>query len=112
MAETTRTIKRRYSRRITEQEEKRRKLLTLAGIVVILMMAGGMLFYRSARLSEERVRYQTQIEKLETELEAAKQREVELTMRKIEITSDDYIEEEARYRLGLVHDNEILIKRK
>lgn len=111
--ETSRTKPRkRYARRPSAKEQKKRLQLTFAGIGLILILTAGILGFRTTRLNQQKAVYAAQAEQLQSDIEDEKNRNEELLKRKLEVTSDTYIESEARKRLGLVREDEVLIKRK
>lgn len=104
--------RKRYARRTSAKEQKKRLRLTFAGIGLILILAAGILGFRTAQLNQQKAVYAAQAEQLQADIEDEKERSEELLKKKLEVTSDTYIESEARKRLGLVREDEVLIKRK
>lgn len=104
--------RKRYARRTSAKEQKKRLQLTFAGIGLILILAAGILGSQTLRLNQQKAAYTAQVEQLQSDIEDEENRNEELLKKKLEVTSDTYIESEARKRLGLVREDEILIKRK
>lgn len=104
--------RKRYARRTSAKEQKKRLQLTFAGIGLILILAAGILGSQTLRLNQQKAAYTAQAEQLQSDIEDEENRNEELLKKKLEVTSDTYIESEARKRLGLVREDEILIKRK
>ncbi|MGN0293314.1 MAG: septum formation initiator family protein [Lachnospiraceae bacterium] len=104
--------RRRYTRRTSAKEQKRRLRLTFAGIGLILVLAACILGFQTVRINQQKAAYTAQVEQLQADIEDEQNRQQELLKKKIEVTSDAYIESEARKRLGLVREDEVLIKRK
>lgn len=104
--------RRRYSRRPSAKEQKKRLRLTFAGIGLILILAAGILVFQTNRLNQQKAVYAAQIEQLQSDIEDEEIRNEELTIKQKEVSSDTYIESEARKRLGLIREDEVLIKRK
>ncbi|MDD7388353.1 MAG: septum formation initiator family protein [Lachnospiraceae bacterium] len=104
--------RRKYARRISAKEQKKRLRLTFTGIGLILILAAGILGFQTSRLNQQKAAYTAQVEQLQSDIEDEQERQQELLKKKIEVSSDAYIESEARKRLGLVREDEVLIKRK
>lgn len=104
--------RRKYARRPSAKEQKKRLRLTFAGIGLILVLAAGILGFQTARINQQKAAYTAQVEQLQSDIEDEQNRQQELLKKKIEVSSDAYIESEARKRLGLVREDEVLIKRK
>ena len=104
--------RKRYARRTSAKEQKKRLQLTFAGIGLILILAAGILGSQTLRLNQQKAAYTAQVKQLQSDIEDEENRNEELLKKKLEVTSDTYIESEARKRLGLVREDEILIKRK
>lgn len=102
----------RYARRPSARDQKRRLRLTFVGIGLIIILAAGILGFQTNRLSQQKETYAAQVEQLQSKIEDEKARQEELMKKKIEVTSDAYIESEARKRLGYVYKDEVLVKRK
>lgn len=106
------TTRRRFARRPSAKEQKKRLRLTFAGIGLILILAAGILVFQTTRLNQQKAAYAAQVEQLQSDIEKEENRKEELLQKKMEVTSDTYIESEARKRLGLIREDEVLIKRK
>lgn len=104
--------RKRYTRRPSAKEQKKRLQLTFAGIGLILILAAGILAFQTTRLNQQKAFYTAQVEQLQSDIEDEEARKQELLKKKIEVSSDAYIESEARKRLGLIREDEVLIKRK
>lgn len=112
MDTSKRKPRRRYARRPSAKEQKKRLRLTFAAIGLILVLAAGILGFQTAQINQQKAAYTAQVEQLQSDIEDEQNRQQELLKKKIEVTSDAYIESEARKRLGLVREDEVLIKRK
>lgn len=104
--------RKKYTRRPSAKEQKKRLQLTFAGIGLILILAAGILGFQTTRLNQQKAFYAAQVEQLQSDIEDEEARKQELLKKKIEVSSDAYIESEARKRLGLIREDEVLIKRK
>ncbi|MCI7098404.1 MAG: septum formation initiator family protein [Lachnospiraceae bacterium] len=112
MDTTKRKPRRRYARRTSAKEQKKRLRLTFAAMGLILVLAAGILGFQTAQINQQKAAYTAQVEQLQSDIEDEQNRQQELLKKKIEVTSDAYIESEARKRLGLVREDEVLIKRR
>lgn len=112
MEKSNRTPRKRYARRPSAKDQKRRLRMTFIGIGLIIILAAGILGFQTNRLTQQKDAYMAQVEHLQSDIEDEKARQEELTRKKLEVTSDAYIESEARKRLGYVHKDEVLVKRK
>ena len=106
------SARRKYMRRSSAKEQKRHLRNTFLCIGLLLIFAAGLLVYKTGQLQIQKQQYITQTEQLKAEIEKEESRKEELLRKKAEVSSDAYIESEARKRLGYVHKDEILIKRK
>lgn len=102
----------KYIRRSSAREQKRHLRITFLCIGLLLVFAAGLLIYKTGQLQIQKQHYITQTEQLNAEIEKEESRKEELLRKKAEVSSDAYIESEARKRLNYVHKDEILIKRK
>ena len=112
MDTTKRKPRRRYARRTSAKEQKKRLRLTFAAMGLILVLAAGILGFQTEQINQQKAAYTAQVEQLQSDIEDEQNRQQELLKKKIEVTSDAYIESEARKRLGLVREDEVLIKRR
>lgn len=76
----------------------------VVGILFIAMMA------KSMNLREQLTDYKEQTARLDTQIEEEKERTTEIDDIKDYMKTDEYAEEVARDKLGLVKDNEIVFK--
>lgn len=112
MKKNNRNSRKRYVRRPSAKDQKKRLRLTFMGIGLIIMLAAGLLGFQTNRLNQQKKAYTAQVEQLQSQIEDEEARQDELMKKKLEVTSDAYIESEARKRLGYVYEDEILVKRK
>ncbi len=112
MEKSSRKPRRRYARRPSAKEQKRRLRLTFTAIALVVILAAGIMGFQTVRLNQQKAAYMAQVEQLQSDIEDEEARQKELIKKKIEVTSDAYIESEARKRLGLIHEDELLLKRK
>ena len=84
----------------------------MLGIAIIAFSIFGFFQYKGSLIKEEIHRYDIRIASLEEQLEEEKDRTGDLEQLKEYMKTDDYIEEIARNRLGLVKENEIVFKEK
>ena len=95
------------------KKKKRRKrsnrkgMLCITAIVAVLLVS---LSVQSAHLKEKNADYALQEETLRQQREDEKQRALDIDNMKDYMKTDEYAEEVAKDKLGLVHKDEILFK--
>ena len=92
-------------------KEKKRigyNYLGMAGIMVIALVLLGSL--QSKTLERRRDYYDSKATALEKSIESEKERTKEIEAEKEHMKTDEYVEEAAREKLGLVKDNEIVFQ--
>lgn len=92
------------------QKRTNRKTVMLALVVVALLAV--IVSTRSTQLREQNGEYTSKIEVLEEKLQAEKEREQELDEYKEYVNTDQFKEWAARNKLGLVYDDELILKKK
>lgn len=102
----------KYLHRASLKAQKKRIRQTAITICLLLVFAAGFLAFRTIHLNQQKAEYKAQIELLEQDIAKEEEQTELLKQKKVEVTSDSYIESEARKRLGLVYEDEIIIKRK
>lgn len=112
MEKSSKTPYRSYARRPSAKMQKKRMRRTFAGIALIIVLAAGIMGFQTIRLNQQKAAYLSQAAQLQSDIEEEEARQKELLKKKIEVNSDAYIESEARKRLGLIHEDELLLKRK
>ena len=86
--------------------KKKLSPFTLAGVIVLC----GTVTYKTATLKSQSKSYQKQIEQLKEQKSELKDEQAEIKEFKKHAKTDDYVEEIAREKLGLVHKGEIVFK--
>lgn len=81
-------------------------------IFLIAMMLLGVMTVQNISLYGKKQSYQAREEELQTQLESEEQRQIEMEEYKEYVTTEEYIEQTAKSRLGLVYPNEIIFKEK
>lgn len=95
-------------RRKSRYKKQSRKVI--AGIILVTGLLGGMTFYRTQVLKEKDDSYAAREADLQNQIESEEQKAADLEEEEIYIQTDQYIEEIARTKLGLVKPGEILLK--
>lgn len=85
----------------------RRSVLMISGVILIL---GLVLFIHGSTLQARNKEYQAQEKELMAQIEDEKLRSEEIKELKDYVGTDEHIEDVAKEKLGLVHENEILFK--
>lgn len=88
-------------------QHHRRSVLAISGIIVLLAAVA---FVHGMSLQVTNREYQAQEAELQAQLDAETLRSEEIDQLKEYVGTDEYIEEVAKEKLGLVHKNEILFK--
>lgn len=112
MATGKQTTRRRSAHRNLKKAQQRRFRITFISIGLILILAAGILMFQTGKLTHQQAVYKAQASELQKDIKEEEAKTTELKKKKAEVTSDSYIESEARKRLGLVYKDEILIKQK
>lgn len=91
---------------------KRKKLspYTVLGIIILCVVLCGTVTYKRIVLNRQSRAYAAKIEQLEEEQKVQEKRAEELKEFKKYVETDEYIEEIARDKLGLVHEGEIIFE--
>lgn len=91
---------------------KRKKLspYTVLGIIILCLVLCGTVTYKKIVLKKQSVAYAAQIEQLEKEEQEQEERKEELKSFEEYVKTDEYIEEIARDKLGLVNEGEIVFE--
>lgn len=82
----------------------------MLSISLVVMLLLGILLWQGRALEQELARYKEQERSLTKKVEEEEARTEEIDRQKEYMQTDEYIEETARDRLGLVKDNEIIFK--
>lgn len=85
----------------------KRSVLAISGIIILLAAVA---FVHGMSLQATNREYQAQEAELQAQLDAEIARSEEIDKLKEYVGTDEYIEEVAKAKLGLVHKNEILFK--
>lgn len=98
--------KRRSRRRA---QHYRRSMLTVCGVILLLAVV---LSVNAFQLRAKAKEYQAQETELAEQIEEEKARSAKIDDLEEYVGTDEYVEEIARDKLGLVHENEIIFKAK
>ena len=82
----------------------------MAGFAVIALVLLGSLMVQSKSLQQRLDYYDSKAVALEKSIDSEKERTKEIETEKEYMKTDEYVEEAAREKLGLVKDNEIVIQ--
>lgn len=78
----------------------------------LILVAGFTVAYRGYKTKQVFLEYQSQSKELDLKIEEEKKRTEEIKEYRDYVTTDEYIEEIARDKLGLVYNDEVLLKAK
>lgn len=99
-------------RKYKTYKPKKKKLspYTIAGIVALCVILCGTVTYKTYLLKRQSEAYQKRIEQLKNDQAEQNKREEELKEFENYVETDEYVEEVAREKLGLVHEGEIVFR--
>lgn len=95
-----------YSRK----KKKRKNHLAMLAITVTVLALMVVLGYQTRELSKKNEEYEIRLAGVEAELAEESARALDLEERRIYVQTKQYIEEQAKSKLGLVNPDEILLK--
>lgn len=84
--------------------------LGMFGISLIVLLLLSALMFQSRQLRDSLAGYETQAESLNQQIEEEKARTQEIEDLKDYMLTDEYVEQAAREKLGLVKENEIIFQ--
>lgn len=93
-----------------ENKKKRLNPYTRAGIIVFCLVLCGTVAYKTITLKAQSRNYDKQIEQLREQRDDLKEQQQEIKDLKKHVKTDEYVEEIAREKLGLVHEGEIVFR--
>lgn len=85
---------------------------SVVGIIAILLLLVAVVTVSSVSLRARNKEYLAQEAELQEQIEAEEERAQEISELEEYVSTDEYIEQTAKDKLGLVHENEIIFKRK
>lgn len=88
-------------------QRHKRSMLAVSSVIVMLMVVVSV---NSVTLRAQEQEYQTQISDLETQIEEEKTRSEEIDNLEEYVGTDEYVEDVAKDKLGLIHENEIIFR--
>ena len=88
-------------------QKHKRSIVAITAVIILLC---GMVIAHGMALKKSNDAYKVQEEELQTQIDAEKERSEEINKLKKYVGTDEYIEEVAREKLGLVKENEILFR--
>lgn len=101
--------KSRARRRKKQVQQHRRSMLGISAVILLLAV---MVTVSSVELRAKNNAYIEQEQELEADIQAEKERAEEIGDLEEYVGTDEYVEQQAKDRLGLVHENEIIFKAK
>ena len=93
-----------------KKKKKKQNRTAMLGIILVMCALLTVLGYQTMQLQARSDEYTAKLEAIQAELEAEKERSEELEAEKIYTQSKQYVEQEAKEKLGLVNPNEIILK--
>lgn len=96
--------RRRQTKRV---QSHKRSILAISGVILLLVV---MVSVNGMTLRAKEKSYQAQQVELERQIEEEKARASEIDELEKYVGTEEYVEEVAKEKLGLVHENEIIFK--
>lgn len=88
-------------------KKHKRSILAVCGVLLLLM---AVVSVNSVTLKAQEEEYQVQISELESQIKDEKSRTKQIDKLEEYVGTDEYVEDVAKDKLGLVHENEIIFK--
>lgn len=95
---------------MARRRRKRLSTTTVLGVIIVTFVLCGTLLYKQNAMKAEGKAYSAQIEELRKQKEELQKEKEELTNFKDYVKTDEYVEEVAREKFGLVYDGEIIFE--
>lgn len=92
------------------KKKKRKNQLAMLAITVVVLALVAVLGYQTTQLNRKNRDYEARLTAVEAELEKESARALSLEEERIYVQTKQYIEEQAKIKLGLVNPDEILLK--
>ena len=102
--------RRRQKRYVSQNANRHRRSMFAVGVVILLLTA--VVSANAVSLREKDRIYQAQEAELQKQIEDEKERASEIDELEEYVGTDEYVEEVAKDKLGLVNKNEIIFKAK
>lgn len=96
--------------RYSKPKKKKLSPYTVLGIIILCVVLCGTVTYKRIILDRQSKEYKAKIERLREEQQEQSERTEELKEFKKYVETDEYVEEIARDKLGLVHEGEIVFE--
>lgn len=100
------------AQRTRMRRKRRQNKSAVLYIALISLMLLGVMSVQILSLYGRKQSYQMKEQELQTQLESEQQRQAELEEYEDYVTTEEYIEQTAKTKLGLVNPNEIIFKEK
>ncbi len=93
---------------LRKKRKKRRTGLGITALMVLLIC--GIVVYKRQELSKSNVRIEAKIKELQEDIKDAEEEAKDIKKKKAYVQTQEFIEEMAREKLGLVYKDEIIFK--
>ena len=90
------------------QRKSHRAKFLFSGVLLLAICSAAA--YQSSQLKKEKSKYESRMKELDDKMEQEEARTKEIKDYKAYVETDEYVEEVARDKLGLVYDDEVLLK--
>lgn len=95
-----------------KKKQRKQNRLAMLAIIFVLAVLVGVLGYQTVQLRKKDDEYNERLTAIERQISEQESRAEELEERHIYTQTKQFIEEEAKSKLGLVNPNEIILKPK
>lgn len=110
MARNMRTVENKAAAAEYQKNVKKKKRSGRIGMAIVFVFLLVVMSVQVANLYEKRAEYQKVEAAKEAELEEQKKRQEDLAEYEEYTKSDDYVEDTAKEKLGLIYENEIIFR--
>ncbi len=95
--------------RYGKQKKRKQNRLAMFGITLVVLAMVAVLGYQTVQVRQKSDQYAERLAAIERQLEDQQDRAAELEAQRIYVQTKQFIEEEAKAKLGLVNPNEIVL---
>ncbi|HJB87528.1 FtsB family cell division protein [Mordavella massiliensis] len=99
--------KNRGKKRSRRMQRHRTSVLAVSAVIILLL---AVVSVNSVTLKAQESEYETQIAELESQIDEEKSRSKQIDKLEEYVGTDEYIEDVAKDKLGLIHENEIIFR--
>ena len=98
------------NRKMKKYKKKNPSRYSMILVFFVVLMLGGLCIHETNSLKDKKEEYIIREASLARQMDAEKENQTKLLEREKYVNSDEYIQEEAREKIGLVKENEVIFK--